>query len=421
VLVFLYAANGAEVRGVDELGIGKVGPMHEDLPTTLLELECSACAGRFPADQPWRTCPDCGRPLLARYDLDRARRTLTREALRGRVSSLWRYAEVLPVASPEHRLTLGEGWTPLLHLPRLGAAWGLSRLMVKEEGRNPTGTFKARGLCLAVARARELGITRVALPTAGNAGAAAAAYAARGGLRCQVAMPADAPPAIIAEVRAYGADLELVPGLIHDAGRFIAELCRERGDFDLSTLKEPYRAEGKKTMGYELWEQFDGSLPEVVLYPTGGGTGIIGMWKAFAELEAMGLIDGRRPRMIAVQAAGCAPVVRAFEQGAKRCEPWPDAATLAPGIRVPRPFADDLILQSVYQSGGCAVAVDDEAIVAAMHRASREEGVDLAPEGAATLAALGVLVARGEVGADERVVLFNCGTGLKHPELRPQA
>lgn len=389
--------------------------------STLVDLQCSICETRFDAAELHRTCPSCGRVLFARYDLGRAGRTLSLASLAGRVSSLWRYEEVLPVQRAENRADLGEGFTPLLHLPRLGRRVGLRRLYVKEEGRNPTGTFKARGLALAVSRAKELGVTEVALPTAGNAGAAAAAYAARAGLRCHVAMPADAPPAVMDEVRAYGADLQLVEGLIHDAGRLIAEGCRDNGWFDLATLKEPYRAEGKKTMGYELWEQFGGSLPELLLYPTGGGTGLVGMWKAFAELEEMGLCDRRRPRLVAVQASGCAPIVRAFEAGAQRAEPWEDAHTLAPGIRVPRPFADDLILQSLYASGGDAVAVEDSEIRSAMADLLAGEGIDAAPEGAATWAALKKMVEAGKVGADERVVLFNCGTGLKHPELRPPA
>jgi threonine synthase len=387
--------------------------------STLADLQCSICEARFAAAELHRTCPACGRVLFARYDLPRAARTLSLRSLAGRATSLWRYEEVLPLQRAENRADLGEGFTPLLPLPRLGARLGLSRLYVKEEGRNPTGTFKARGLALAVSRAKELGIEEVALPTAGNAGAAAAAYAARAGLKCHVAMPADAPPAVMDEVRAYGADLQLVDGLIHDAGKLIAEGCREHGWFDLATLKEPYRAEGKKTMGYELWEQFGGSLPELLLYPTGGGTGLVGMWKAFAELEEMGLCDSRRPRLVAVQASGCAPIVRAFAAGAARAEPWQDAHTLAPGIRVPRPFADDLILQSLYASGGDAVAVADEEIRAAIAEMIAGEGIDAAPEGAATWAALKNMAAEGKVGADERIVLFNCGTGLKHPELRP--
>lgn len=386
--------------------------------STLVGLACSICGSTQDASELHRTCPACGRVLFARYDLERARRSFSREALRGRVASLWRYEEVLPVLDAANRVDLGEGFTPLLHLPRLGNQLGLENLYIKEEGRNPTGTFKARGLALAVSRAKELGVREVALPTAGNAGAAAAAYAARAGLRCHVAMPEDAPQAVKDEVRAYGAELVLVAGLIHDAGRVIAEGCREKGWFDLATLKEPYRAEGKKTMGYELWEQFGGSLPELVLYPTGGGTGLVGMWKAFEELEEMGLCDARRPRLVAVQASGCAPIVKAFAEGKDRAEPWENAHTLAPGIRVPRPFADDLILQSLRQSGGGAVAVDDEEIRSALGELLRQEGIDAAPEGAATWAALKKMVAAGEVGEEERVVLFDCGTGLKHPELR---
>jgi threonine synthase len=388
--------------------------------STLTHLECSSCHRRLPADQLATICPDCGRPLLPRYDLERARKTFTLAGLGSRPATLWRYAELLPVQDVANVVTLGEGMTPLLAAPRISRALGLSRLWVKDEGQNPTGTFKARGLALAISRAKELGVKEIALPTAGNAGAAAAAYAARAGLGCHVAMPRDAPPAVMAEVRAYGATLHLIDGLINDAGRFIVQLCRDHGSFDMSTMKEPYRVEGKKTMGFELWEQL-GHLPDVILYPTGGGTGLIGMWKAFAELEGLGLIDGHRPRMVAVQATGCAPVLKAFLAGERHCELFPNAATLAPGIRVPKPFADDLILDSLYQSGGKALAVEDEAIVAAVQRLCREEGIDASPEGAATLAALESLVDAGWIGRDEEVVLFNCGTGLKHPELRPSA
>ena len=411
--------------------------------STLLRLECSSTGEHHAADL-LHTTSRAGRPLLARYDLERSARTLTRDSLRRRRHDMWRYVEVMPVQNPRHVVSLGEGMTPLLAAPRLGAELGrgnlrrgnlgLRNLWVKDEGRNPTGTFKARGLSAAVSRAVELGATAVALPTAGNAGAAAAAYAARAGLECHVAMPRDAPRSVQGEVRSYGAELTLIDGLIHDAGAYIAEGCRAHGWLDLATLREPYRLEGKKTMGYELWEQFgalgdsddSGSsgenvpeLPDVIVYPTGGGTGLIGMWKAFDELAAMGKIGDRRPRMISVQPEGCAPVVRAFDAGAARCEPWEDATTVAPGIRVPRVFADDLVLAAIYESGGQAVAVSDEAIVDAMHRMGRLEGLDPAPEGAATLAALERLVEQGHVGPDEHVVLFDCGTGLKHPELRP--
>ncbi|MEL7060741.1 MAG: threonine synthase [Acidobacteriota bacterium] len=393
--------------------------------STLTHLECAATGERHAADEV-QTVSRVGRPLLARYDLERAARTLGRGALAARPWSMWRYAEVLPVADPAAVVSLGEGATPLVEAPRLARRFGLRRLSVKDEGHNPTGTFKARGLSAAISKAVELEVAGVALPTAGNAGAAAAAFAARAGLPCLVAMPRDAPPAAMAEVLAYGARLELVDGLIHDAGRFVAEHCRTSGWLDLSTTKEPYRVEGKKTMGYELWERFadgsdaiEGALPDAILYPTGGGTGLIGMWKAFAELRKMGLATGAAPRMIAVQASGCAPIVRAVEAGAARAEPWRDAATLAPGIRVPRPFADDLVLAAVRESGGTAIAVEDAEIVAALRELAVVEGLDAAPEGAATVAALPKLLARGDLRATDRVVIFDCGTGLKHPELRP--
>lgn len=386
--------------------------------STLTHLECSICGERHSADELQTTCRACGRALLARYDLASAARTLSRDSVGGRVGSMWRYAEVLPASEMSERVSLGEGFTPLLKAPQLGAALGCDRLLVKDEGGNPTGSFKARGIAAAMAKAVALGVTDVGMPTAGNAGSAAAAYCARAGLAAHVAMPKDAPQAIIDEVRNYGAELALVDGYIGDAGRLIAEGCREHGWFEMSTLKEPYRVEGKKTMGYELWEQLDGRLPDAILYPTGGGTGLIGMWKAFEELEEMGLIGSERPRMFAIQAEGCAPIVRAWEAGAERADPWQAPETIAPGIRVPGPFADDLILMALRESGGSAVAVADGSIVESMREISRVEGIDACPEGAATLAGLRVLLANGAIARDEEIVLFNTGTGLKHPELR---
>ena len=392
-----------------------------ELPaSTLTHLECSICGARCECDELQTICRQCGRALFARYDLDAARETLTREALGGREASMWRYAEVLPASELAGSVSLGEGMTPLLAAPRLGAELGCSDLLVKDEGGNPTGSFKARGLAAAMAMARRLGVTDIGIPTAGNAGAAAAAYAAHSGMTAHVAMPVDTPAAIIREVLNLGADLQLVDGLINDAGRLIAEGCREHGWFEMSTLREPYRTEGKKTMGYELWEQLDGELPDVVLYPTGGGTGLIGMWKAFEELETMGLIGTDRPRMCVVQSDGCAPIVRAWDRGDERAEPWDNAATVAPGIRVPAPFADDLILRTLRESGGAAVAIPDESIVPAMRRFGRTEGIDACPEGASTLVGLELLIAGGTIRPEERIVLFNTGTGLKHPELRPQ-
>jgi threonine synthase len=385
--------------------------------STFLDLACSTCAEPHDAGRVQTVCRVCGRPLLARYDLERAAPVFRSGEFRSRVASMWRYAEVLPVFDPDAVISLGEGMTPLTRAPRIGEALGLARLFVKDEGINPTGSFKARGLSAATSKAVELGASDVALPTAGNAGGAAAAYGARAGIRTHVAMPKDAPRPMIDEVRAYGAELELIDGLISDAGRWIGERAREGGWLDVSTMKEPYRLEGKKTLGYELWEQL-GELPDVILYPTGGGTGLIGMWRAFAELAEMGLVGEHRPRMVSVQSSGCAPVVRAFAAGAERCEPWRDAATVAPGLRVPGPFADDLILRALRESGGEAVAVDDEDVLADLRLASAAEGIDFCPEGAAAVTALRRLVDAGRVDRDELVVVFNTATGLKHPELR---
>lgn len=368
--------------------------------------------------EPQTFCTGCGRALLARYDLQAARPAFVDRLYSQRANNMWRYFEVMPVTAAEDIVTLGEGFTPLLQAPRLREALGLKGLWVKDEGGNPTGSFKARGISAAVTRARQLGITEIGMPTAGNAGAAASAYAARAGMIAHVAMPADAPRPMIDEVRAYGADLTLVDGLISDAGRWIRQGVAAHGWFDMSTMKEPFRLEGKKTMGYELWEQMQGELPDVIIYPTGGGTGLIGMWKAFDELIQMGLLEGPLPRMVVVQSTGCAPMVRAFEAGEPRAEPWQGAASLAPGIRVPGAFADDLILQTVRESGGIALAVDDAAILDATYRMGRQEGIDAAPEGGATLAALEQLLASDWVKPEERVVLFNTGSGLKHPELR---
>ena len=392
-----------------------------ELPApALLRLECSICGAEHSPAELQTICRVCGRALFARYDLDAAKRTLTRESLGRRPASMWRYAEVLAGSDVAGRISLGEGMTPLLRTPRLGAELGCGALWVKDEGGNPTGSFKARGIAAAMAMALKLGVTDIGMPTAGNAGSASAAYGARSGIRAHIAMPRDTPESIVSEVRNYGAELQLVDGLISDAGRLIAQGCREHGWFEMATLKEPYRVEGKKTMGYELWEQLDGQLPDAILYPTGGGTGLIGMWKAFDELEQMGLLGPERPRMFAVQSEGCAPIVRAWEAGAERAQPWQDAATVAPGIRVPAPFADDLILQALRASGGSAVAVPDDALVPAMRQLARLEGIDACPEGAASLAGLRRLLANGVLDGAARIVLFNTGSGLKHPELRPE-
>lgn len=387
----------------------------------LRDLECTACGRVVPADEIHGVCPACGKVLYARYDLDALRQLMPVPDFAGRDWDLWRYRELLPIREPRHVVSLGEGGTPLVRLSRaaLGAV-GLDRgeVLVKDEGGNPTGSFKARGLAVAVARAAELGMSDVALPSAGNAGAAAAAYAARHGIGCHVAMPHDAPPSTMAEVALYGAELLLVDGLIDAAGRLIRERADADGWFDLSTLKEPYRAEGKKTMGIELAEQGgwgDAWCPNAVVYPTGGGTGIVGMWKAFDELERLGWIGSARPRMVVVQSSGCAPIVRAFDAGAENAEPWADAQTVAAGIRVPSAIGDYLILRAVRESGGTAVTVTDEQILGAQRTLGRLAGINAAPEGAATYAALETLRAGGFLGGVERVVLFNTGTGLKYP------
>ena len=379
-------------------------------------LECSACATTYAPTALLNLC-SCGAPLLARYRLEAAAAALDRERLEGQ--TLWRYHAMLPVQSPGGVVSLGEGMTPLLRAERLGKRLGLNHLYIKDESLNPTGSFKARGLALAIARAAELGVTRVAIPSAGNAGGATAAYAARAGLEAYVFMPRDVPRAFIVECQINGAHVELVDGLITDAGRRVAAGRDEHGWFDLSTLKEPYRVEGKKTMGYELAEQFDWELPNVIIYPTGGGTGLIGMWKSFDEMEALGWIDSYRPRMVSVQAAGCAPIVRAFESGATRAEPWPNAATMAAGLRVPSAVGDALMLRALRDSEGTAVAVSEAEILWGVKAIGQSEGLFVCPEGGAALAGLRRLVEQGWVDREERVVLFNTGSGLKYLDALP--
>ena len=387
--------------------------------STLTHLECSACGATYDADRLATTCPACGKVLLARYDLERTGRTLTKESLSQgeRPNTIWRMAELMPVRDPGNRLTLGEGGTPLLPAPRLGNTLGLNRLLVKDEGRNPTGSFKARGLAAAVARAKELGATALALPSAGNAAGATAAYAARAGLTAHVVMPRDAPPATIAECRIAGANVTLIDGLIDDAGRYVRERSASEGWFDVSTLREPYRAEGKKTMGFEVAEQLGWRLPSAIVYPTGGGTGIVGMWKAFTELEALGFVGAERPRMVVVQAEGCAPIVRAYEQGERHAARWEGAATIAAGLRVPAAIGDSLILDAVRASGGTCLTVSDEELLEGVRLAARTEGLFLAPEAGAAVAAARTLHETGYFSPDDEIVLFATGTGLKHPEL----
>jgi len=384
------------------------------MQSALTHLVCPECGRRYDSRQRQTICGDCASPLLAQYDLEAAGRTLSLEAAGKRPGGMWRWAELLPVLDAKHRLTLGEGDTPLVPAPRLGGSIGMAEVSIKDESGNPTGSFKARGLAVAVSKAVELGIKDLVIPTAGNAGGALAAYAARANVAAHVYMPKDAPSANILEVRAFGAELKLVEGLISDAGKLAAHEAKRRRWFDVSTFKEPYRLEGKKTMGLELAEHYGGELPDVVIYPTGGGTGLVGMWKAFDEMEALGWTRARRPRMVSVQAAGCAPVVRAFETGSERTEAWQGAETAAAGLRVPSPFADRMILRVLRQSHGSAMAVSEDEIARAQAEMARTEGLLAAPEGAATWACLRRLAADGWVKPEERVVLFNTGTGLKY-------
>ncbi len=381
----------------------------------LNDLRCSVCDRSYEFHQVQTYCLECNAPLMAGYDLEAARRQVDRDEFRRRPAGMWRWREVLPVFEAENMISLGEGDTPLLPVPRLGEQLGLDRLYVKDESLNPTGTFKARGLAAAVSKAKELGVEKVIIPTAGNAGGAMAAYAARGGMQAHIFMPKDTPPANAEESRITGAGVEMVDGLISDAARLAGKKAQAEGWFDVSTFKEPYRCEGKKIMGYELAETFDWDLPEVIVYPTGGGTGLVGMWKAFKEMEALGWLESSaRPRMVAVQAEGCAPVIRAFHSGAAACEFWEGAQTLASGLRVPKSFADREILRDLRESGGTAVAVSDEEILQAQRRLAQAEGIFAAPEGAATLAAAIRLAESGWLQPGERVVLFNTGTGLKY-------
>lgn len=374
-------------------------------------LECTRCSKRYEADRLHNLSECCQKPLYPRYDLQAIKKTFTPATLFGREPTLWRYAEVLPT---RHYLTLGEGFTPLVETPRLAAQLGVEKLWIKDEGQNPTGSFKARGLVMAIARAVELGVKEVAIPSAGNAGSATAAYAAAAGIAAHVVVPDDTPRPIVEEMRALGADVQLIKGLITDAAAIVAAGVTANGWFDLSTLKEPYRVEGKKTMGYELFEQLRGRLPDVIVYPTGGGTGLVGMWKAFAEMEELGWIGPQRPRMISVQAAGCAPIVRAWEQNDEAAQPWPDAKTYASGLRVPRAVGDFLILAGIRESSGAAIAISDEQMEAAVGLVGRTTGIFAAPEGAATAAAIPMLIERGLLQPTEEIVLFNTGSGLKY-------
>ena len=383
-----------------------------DRPTFVTHLECGKTGTRYQADQV-HGLSEAGKPLIVRYDLEGIAAAVNKEELQSRPAELWRYREFLPVRRTENIVSLGEIMTPLIDMPKLQQ--GTGRLIVKDEGRLPTGSFKARGLCMAVSMAKELGVSKLAMPTNGNAGSAMAAYASRAGMETYIFCPADTPEVNVREIAAQGAKVWRVNGLINDCGKIVGDGKETLDWFDCSTLKEPYRIEGKKTMGLELADQFNWELPDVIFYPTGGGTGLIGMWKAFQELREMGWIEGRLPRMVAVQATGCAPIVKAYEEGTRHAELWQDAHTVAAGIRVPAAIGDFLILDAVRESHGFATAVSDEAIMDARHAAATQEGMLLCPEGAATLAAYQKELTTGRITENESCVLFNCATGLKYP------
>jgi threonine synthase len=383
--------------------------------TNVSHLECSVCGNRREAGKLHNLC-ECSGPLLVIYDLAKTKTTWSRESITAGPTSMWRYAPVLPVEDPAHIISLGEGMTPLLKTARLGARLGAHDLWVKDEGINPTGSFKARGLSCAVSMCVQLGIRKVAIPSAGNAASAMAAYAAAAGIEAHIFMPRDVPQANYIECKAFGARVTLVDGLISDCGRIVAERKDAEGWFDVSTLKEPYRIEGKKTMGYEVAEQFGWTLPDAIFYPAGGGVGLIGMWKAFDEMEAMGWISTKRPKMIAVQTEGCQPVVRAFERGEQKTQFWENAHTVAAGLRVPKPLGDALMLNAIRQSGGTAIAVSDEELLDASLELGALEGIFAAPEGGACVAALAKLLSNGFLKPDERIVIYNTGAGLKYLE-----
>ncbi len=387
----------------------------------ITHLECSSCHAQLDHRQVHNVCPQCGKALLARYDLKAARERLSPDIFNKREATLWRYRELLPVLDDRNVVSLGEGFTPVVRLKKLGTQLGLSNLYLKDESYNATGSFKARGLCIAVAKALELGIHEFCIPTAGNAGGALAAYAAVAGLVSHIFMPEDTPHINIDECLLYGADVHLVQGNISDAARAMIAAKGDKSWFDMSTLKEPYRLEGKKTMGYEGAEQFGWKLPDAIVYPTGGGTGLIGMWKAFAELGELGWIDARRPKMISVQSSGCAPIVKAFDARAATSGFWQNAATCASGLRVPKAFADALILEAVYQSDGAAIAVGDEEIITCIREVAKNEGIILSPEGAATVAALSTLRERGVVNESSVILLYNTGSGFKYTEVLQRA
>lgn len=383
----------------------------------LSHLICSKCHEKFDHRELQTFCTSCNKPLLAIYDLEKVKSELARDIFSGREPNLWRYRELLPVLDERHIITLGEGFTPLI---KLQPQMGLDNIWVKDDSQIPTGSFKARGLAMAVSKAHELGVSKVAIPTAGNAGGALASYAIRAGMECFIFMPKDVPNINYLEAKLTGAHVTLVDGIISDCGKIVAEKKEEMGWFDVSTLKEPYRIEGKKTMGLEIAEQFDWQLPDVIIYPTGGGTGLIGMWKAFGELKELGWISGDLPRMISVQSTGCDPITQAFEGGKMESEFFENAETVAAGIRVPKAFGDALILQALKESCGLAVSVSDEEILDSLSELAQKEGMVVCPEGAATYSALKLLKEKGDVNRSDKIVLFNTGSGLKYPEVLSQ-
>lgn len=383
----------------------------------LTHLECAKCGEILEPQRPWHTCPECGGPLMARYDLETAKTRIKKGELSQREASIWRYHELLPVQREENRISLGEGFTPLIKAKKLEKELGFSHLYIKDESQNPTGSFKARGQSTAISKALEFGIEEVSIPSAGNAASAMSAYAAAAGLKAHVYMPEDSPPAFMAECKALGATIHLIRGIISDCARAASEDVRKYGRYDVSTLKEPYRLEGKKTMGYEIAEQMNWELPDVIIYPTGGGTGLIGIWKAFEEMEKLGWVSKKRPRMVTVQPTGCAPIVKAFEEGKDRAEFWKDAHTIASGLRVPYAVGDFLMLKILRESEGTAVAVSDEDILESTKLMAKVQGIFACPEGGATLAAFRVLREQGWIKEGERVVLFNTATGLKYTHI----
>ncbi|MCK4893166.1 MAG: threonine synthase [Calditrichia bacterium] len=385
--------------------------------TYLSHLKCSACQKHFDPDRLWNLCSDCAKPLIAEYELDSVRHQLQRDDLKKREQNMWRYQELLPVGKAAYRLSLGEGWTPLIRAEKLEKLFDFSQIYIKDEGLNPTGSFKARGLSVAVSRAWELGAKELSIPSAGNAAGAMSAYAALAGLPAHVYMPRDVPENFIAECKAYGAKVNLVDGLINNCGKQSLEDAVKFNRFDLSTLKEPYRVEGKKTMGYELAEQLDWKLPDIIIYPTGGGTGLIGMWKAFDEMQNLGWIDDFRPRMVCVQATGCAPLVKAFRENRKFADPWQNAKTNADGLRVPNAIGDFIILDILRESQGTAISISDEEMMEGAKIIGKTQGLFVSPETGATLAAFRKLKEKGWVKEQNRVVLFNTGSGYKYSHL----